>query len=207
MKLNIDYHFTINGDVARGVLRDGTPFIIDAEDVEVVKERTWHKDYKGYIVCRYKNNTRFKMHNYIMGLPYNRNIYFDHINRDKTDNRKSNLRYVNLQQNAMNQSRKSNTISGLKGVTYVKSKDTYRARIWLNGKCVYLGSSKNPIEAAQMYNIGARLLFGEYAGDLNDVPNPSLKMIDNIQRKCKNRLEEAFVATQPQGLFLCMKGA
>lgn len=202
-----DYHFTFDDGMAKGVLKDGTPFIIDAEDVDIVNQRTWRKDEDGYIVCRYGNHSRFKMQNYIMNLPYDRTIYFDHINRDKTDNRKCNLRYVNSQQNAMNQSRKSNTVSGFKGVTYVKSKDTYRARIWLNEKCVYLGSSHNPVVAAQMYNVAAKLLFREYAGGLNEVPNPSRQLEEDISNKCKNRLFEAFVATQPQGYFLCKKGA
>lgn len=196
-----EYHIVIKNGKARGVLKDGTPFLLDAEDIHLIKDKSLRLDDTGYVVTHHNGKTNFKLQNIVMGKPKNNTLFWDHINRDKTDNRKCNLRLVNNQQNQMNKKGQSNSFCGLKGVTYVKSKNTYKARIWLNGICVYLGSSRNPVIAAQMYNEAARLLFGEFAGGLNDVPKPNVELISAIYNKCKSRLNEAHVATRPVSCF------
>ena len=197
-----DYNFRTENGVAIGTLSNGDEFLIDEEDISRVGSLFWHMSSDGYIVTSgLYGKTQYKLHNFIFGGRYGNDIVIDHINRDKTDCRKSNLRYVNNQQNGMNQSRKKNSYSGFKGVTYVKSKRQYRARIWLNGICVYLGSAHNPVIAAQMYNVAAKILFRQYAGDLNDVPLPSREIIESVKARCQSRLEEAEIATQPVGIF------
>lgn len=85
----------------------------------------------------------------------------DHINHDKLDNRKSNLRIVTQQQNLMNRKVFKNNKTGFKGVSVYGEK--YRASIRKNGKREYLGFFKNPIDAAKAYDKRAIELFGEYA--------------------------------------------
>lgn len=64
------------------------------------------------------------MHRYILNLNRNHNNhtdYVDHINRDKLDNRKLNLRITDNSGNQKNKGIQSNNTSGISGVTYIQT--------------------------------------------------------------------------------------
>lgn len=46
---NTDYHFVVHKDSAEGILPDGTHFLIDAEDMEIVSRYRFRLNWKGYI--------------------------------------------------------------------------------------------------------------------------------------------------------------
>jgi hypothetical protein len=76
----------------------------------------------------------------------------DHINGNPSDNRISNLREADSVQNAQNRRRpQKNNSTGLLGVAYDKTKNRYRARIYINGKRTYIGKFKTPEEAHAAY--------------------------------------------------------
>ena len=87
--------------------------------------------------------------------------YIDHINHDKTDNRRSNLREVSNQQNQMNQKIKNNNTSGFKGVS--KQGKKFKSMIMIDGKRKFIGYFNTPIEAAIAYDKEAEEHFGEFA--------------------------------------------
>ena len=88
----------------------------------------------------------------------------DHINGDKLDNRRKNLRVVTLKQNVMNRPVERDTESGYKGVSRAnKGGSTWRARIYAEDKRIHLGTFKTKEEAALSYNDAAIRYFGEYA--------------------------------------------
>ena len=95
-------------------------------------------------------------------------LVVDHINRNKLDNRRSNLHFCNQSVNAHNKT----SSSGYKGVHYqkknIKTGKVWVAQITSNYKCRHLGSFTSPEEAAKAYNKAATELFGEYA-TLNQV--------------------------------------
>jgi hypothetical protein len=63
-------------------------------------------------------------------------------------------------------------------------------KVGYNHKRIKLGSSPNDlITLAQMYNIGAQFLFGEYVGELNDVPPPSEDLVRQVMEKCQKYKE------------------
>mgnify|MGYP002699852889 CR=1 FL=1 len=96
----------------------------------------------------------------------------------------------------------------LRGVTFDKRIKKYISRIGLNDKRIYLGSSVDPVICAQMYNCAAPIIFGEFAGELNNVPDPPLWIRRKIEEKCKPYMLEAAIATQPCGDFFTQsKGA
>lgn len=92
---------------------------IDLDDIEKVKNIRWTLN-EGYAY-----NSRFgAMHRYILNLNRNHNNhtdYVDHINRDKLDNRKSNLRITDNSGNQKNKGIQSNNTSGIPGVRYIQT--------------------------------------------------------------------------------------
>lgn len=72
----------------------------------------------------------------------------DHINRDKFDNRKQNLRIVTHAQNQHNVPKRKNKIVDCpRGVSWDKSKNKYTAFVKLNGRQTNLGCFDCKIEA------------------------------------------------------------
>jgi len=63
----------------------------------------------------------------------------DHINHDRQDNRIENLRSVTRHQNARNRTLRSDSTSGVVGVNWFKRNQKWGARIFKNGKFVFLG--------------------------------------------------------------------
>lgn len=120
--------------------------IIDYEDFSRVEPYYWSLTKYGYVTSLSSN---IRLHNIIMGITkhdFNREV--DHINRDKLDNRKSNLRLVNRQINNLNTgNQKNNKSCGLKGVSYHKQYGKWRAYIMLDYKQILLGWFDNPEDA------------------------------------------------------------
>ncbi len=87
----------------------------------------------------------------------------DHINGNKLDNRKENLRNCSRSTNISNCKIHSNNTTGYRGVSWDKTKNRWRVRINVNKESIYLGGSKNLEEAAKLYNVGATKYFGTFA--------------------------------------------
>jgi len=86
----------------------------------------------------------------------------DHINGIKGDNRIANLRLATDCQNSYYRPRKSNNVSGYKGV-YQRENGKYRAAITVNKKRQSLGTFETKEEAYAAYCEAARRLHGEFA--------------------------------------------
>lgn len=140
-------------------LTQGKVALIDDEDFEKISKSSWCFDSSnGYPVSRIKG-IRVRLHRFI--LKPHKGEYVDHINRNKLDNRRKNLRIVDAKANVRNRGLNKNNTSGYKGVTKVK--DKWRAQISLDYKFIDLGLYETPQEAAKVYNKHARKLHGEYA--------------------------------------------
>lgn len=89
------------------------------------------------------------------------NSKIDHRDRDGTNNRFTNLREANTQQNKANSCCSAASTIGFKGVE--RSLDRYMARIKKDGVRYYLGTFDTPEEANAAYFRAAQELFGEFA--------------------------------------------
>jgi len=76
--------------------------------------------------------------------------HLDHKDRDRANNRISNLRECTPRENGQNSTR-SRGSSKYQGVTWYKKANKWRARIRVNKKLIYLGSFDDELEAANAY--------------------------------------------------------
>lgn len=126
---------------------NGTIFKIDVEDFEKVFQYTWGTNGDGYI----ENPKAGKLHRFILSYIGNKEI--DHKNRDKTDNRKSNLRITNKSINMQNRGKQKNKkSSNYKGVFTCKKNGTYFCEITKDGKLYRKRGLKTEEDAAIEYN-------------------------------------------------------
>lgn len=106
----------------------------DKEDYKKVVKHKWHMDRQGYIVTNTKDKgaiRRLTMHRYIINAFENQLV--DHINQNKSDNRRFNLRIVDKSKNELNKPITIHNTSGVRGVSFYKSKDKWVAEISING--------------------------------------------------------------------------
>lgn len=163
---------------------------IDDDDFELVNKYRWNLDSNGYVVtviiADNNKKTRLPMHRLIMNMREDeKDIDVDHINHDRTDNRKENLRRATRSQNNMNNSVRKNKISKYKGVMFDKYRNKWKVRIKVDGKEIAIGRFNNEIEAARAYDIYAEKYFGEFANTnkIDESINPNFpKRIDKISK-------------------------
>ena len=98
--------------------------IIDIDDIPKISRYKWNIS-KGYVITK-QGASHIKLHRLIMGDVLEDGKEIDHINRNKLDNRKSNLRVVTHSENMNNLGISSRNTSGVKGIYYIKSKNRYR---------------------------------------------------------------------------------
>lgn len=130
-----------------------------------------HDDYLKYDLkkqnLRLKNSYAFhkKLNDYVHRIVTNKEYkVVDHINKNRMDCRKKNLRKSNYQLNKANS--KAHKKRKFKGVR--KSWSKFRSTIVFNGKQIHLGMYPTELEAAKAYNDAALKYFGSHA-ELNDV--------------------------------------
>jgi hypothetical protein len=183
MAMRPQYNFEYNGAFAEGTLPNGTRFLIDADVVDDVSKYFWRIDKDGYVVAASEKKTTKFLHRIILNAPDG--VIVDHINRIKTDNRRENLRMVTNTQSACNRPLQKNSMTGFAGVCWDSSNNYYKSRIGFFNRRLTLGCYKDTVQAAAAYNIAAAYLFGEYAGHMNDVPEPSAEFKKHIEEKCE----------------------
>lgn len=154
-------------------LTKGYIAIVDGTDSDLARHK-WHVSGRMNYAVRntYPNGRKNRqvhifLHRVVLereiGRPLSENEYCDHIDGNPRNNTRSNLRLANNTENARNRKLNSNTTSNFKGVTYRKDRGIWVARIRVNGRLIYLGSSPNPKEAHQLYSDAAKQFFGEFS--------------------------------------------
>ena len=115
-------------------LTKGKYALVDDEDFEYLNQWKWHfaKGYAGRSVGDRKNKKYVWMHRLINNTPDG--FETDHINRNKSDNRKCNLRTVTKSLNGLNRGKNKNNKSGHKGIYWENQTKKWRAGIGINGK-------------------------------------------------------------------------
>ena len=89
-------------------------------------------------------------------------VYIDHKDGNRLNNKIENLRPVTTQQNMFNAKGQAGSSSKYKGVCWDKARGKWRARIVVNEKEMYLGRYDTEEEARDAYTFAAEELHGEY---------------------------------------------
>lgn len=135
-------------------------FYIDIDDFEKIKKYAWRTASYGYIETGNPFADKpheIKLHRFIMNVT-DCSVIVDHINMDKMDNRKCNLRIANKQTNGINRGANKNNALGVKGVS--KIGNGYVARIYHDGKNEHIGCFKSLNDAMCARNNREAELFG-----------------------------------------------
>lgn len=159
-------------------LSDGHVVRVDSEDVDLLTRFRWRVASHGYVVRAVRVGRKtfsLMLHNEIMG---GGNWIYDHVNRDRLDNRRSNLRKATPRENAANRGKPliDKSTSKYKGVAWRRKSGRWRAQLQTAGKSFWLGEFRTQEEAALAYNAKARELFGEFAYQ-NEVPRAIARTI------------------------------
>lgn len=151
------------------ILSQGRVALVSDCDYTRVAAHKWSLDKNGYAVRKIRVVTpdgrriqrKILLHRFILNAPRGRDV--DHVNRDRLDCRRENLRPATRSQNMANVPPRPGGHSRYKGVTWRDERKAWRAEIRVNGERRRLGSFATEIEAARAYDRAAHAAWGEYA--------------------------------------------
>lgn len=162
--------YDLSGEYGIGYTLNGEQFLFDIEDYDIIKQYCWHKNDRGYIATNIypennKNNKKaiLFLHRLILNLKKGDGNIVDHKDRDKLNNRKSNLRITTQANNCNNKSLGKRNSTGVLGVGFSKEKKAYRASIGKNNKFIHLGYFPNKNDAIKARLYAEKEYFGEFA--------------------------------------------
>lgn len=145
--------------------------LIDKEDYEVVSQFKWYIASHGYVR---RSSDKIYLHRFLMGSP--EKLTVDHINRNKLDNRKSNLRICTQKENNRNRSKFKDKSSTYLGVTKI---DDYW-RVTVHNKVI--GHFWDEEDAAIIYNRKVKELSCDFSL-LNNIEDDGRKIETILQEK------------------------
>ena len=139
-------------------------------DQGTLASRRWTLTAQGYAVAGGD-----LMHRAVAGLVKGDGLYVDHINRDKLDNRRENLRVGTQALNCQNLPSQRGT-SRYRGVSWDKAKGKWAACVMLDRRTRHLGRFDSEVEAA----VAARRFRREHMPFAVEHPDP---ILDRLERE------------------------
>jgi hypothetical protein len=116
--------------------KSGLSALVDDADYLALSKYKWYLGTKGYVIRNEYlgdgKNTTVRMARAVMGFPVA--LQVDHRNRNKLDNRRSNLRAVTNGVNQTNKGIAKNNTSGYKNIHFDKAKKLWRLDLFRSGK-------------------------------------------------------------------------
>lgn len=124
--------------------------LIDAVDADGVMRSRWYLSAKGYVVrsiWKDGHKPTLRLHRVLLGLEPGDPREVDHINRDKLDNRRANLRIVTRAENGQNVSGQQSSTSAYRGVHWDSARRCWRAKVKISGRERHVGRFASEQEA------------------------------------------------------------
>jgi hypothetical protein len=138
--------------------------IVDAADAEWASRWAWHLNNNGYAARHEWDGTSATdrtvlLHRELLGLVYGDHRHGDHIDRDRLNCRRANLRSLPHAGSMQNKSSYRGARSAYRGVTWSKHARKWTAQVSVRGKHINLGYFDTEQQAAEAARAGrARLL-------------------------------------------------
>jgi len=153
------------------LLADGSVALIDAADAVQARWR-WTRQTNGYVVRATPTRKAILLHREILGIS-DAGFYVqaDHINRNKLDNRRVNLRIVTIAQNRQNQPARGGT-SSYRGVSWAKDRKRWVAYGAIDEHFYRFGSFTDELAAARAAEAFRRVHMTHAVPDLSLDPLP-----------------------------------
>lgn len=161
--------YDLSGKYGIGYDSNSRIFLFDLEDYKLIKGYTWYQAQNGYIRTTIEENGerhQIQMHRLIMNV-LDEDVLIDHINGDRFDNRKINLRNADYSKNMQNSYVSKRNTSGFKGVSFDTNSCTWRSKIDVNGTRIDLGSFSDFEEAVKTRLNAEIKYYGEYRKPLD----------------------------------------
>ena len=145
-------------------LTQGQFALVDDEDYQELNRYKWSYSSGGYAIRSAPSGggkiVLMYMQRIIAGTPTG--LETDHINGDKLNNLRANLRICTTAENGYNHGSRRGSVSGLKGVTFHKRTGKFMARIGWQRKPIYIGLYATREDAYAAYCEAAVRLHGEF---------------------------------------------
>lgn len=158
-------------------LNKGQFTLVDDQEYEHLLLFEWKLSSKGYAMRYVKRpNGRWSylyLHRFLMDAT-DRAIQVDHIDGNRLNNTRANLRFATRSQNQWNKGVAENNTTGFKGVS--PWHDKYCASIRWHERRLHIAVVDDPILAAHLYDAVARRLFGEFARTNFECIDPLLNL-------------------------------
>jgi hypothetical protein len=122
--------------------------LVDDKNYELLSQHSWCDNGCGYAITSI-DGKGVRMHRLITDAQPGEEV--DHINRDRLDNRETNLRIVTRSQNCRNKSSRGGT-SDYVGVSWRADREVWEAKIRVSGRKKFLGYFRSEQGAAHAYD-------------------------------------------------------
>lgn len=142
-------------------LTKGAVAIIDEADLHLLVPHSWRLTRDGYAASSVKQSFTL-LHRRLLGLEKGDGKSVDHIDGDRLNNRRSNLRVCTHSENMRNQGKHTRNASGFKGVFWNKKDKRWQAEVAVLGKNYYAGYHATAELAAAARDRLAEQLHGEF---------------------------------------------
>lgn len=142
--------------------------LISKNNLELILQFVWYLNKDGYPITHGTDDKSIiygrgmKMHKMIMGR-VEKGMVIDHINRNRLDNRITNLRICTAKENSYNTKKKESSTQKYKGIKQ-QSNNLWSAIVTKDGKKYTIDDIPTEKEAAIIYDTMAEELFGKFAG-------------------------------------------
>lgn len=129
----------------------GNYALCSEEDFDTLSKYSWSWCKAGYPYATVTETRKSTLMSRLV-MKAEKGTIVDHINRDRKDNRRENLRFVTRSQNSQNKTKKEGSSSSYYGVFYYKNCKKFCAHFRINGMLHNIGYFDNEIDAAKAYD-------------------------------------------------------